>query len=391
MPSLIVDDREYTISIHPKGGGDPTLYLDFYRPDGKRVRWSTQTADPDAALAAYQASIADIKAEIQRSGARPTERQANPRIADLVDYYVNTFLPARAAAAKSITKARQILREWELWLATQRIGRLQQLSRSAIDTYTAELTKCGTQSAKSIHNRIGTIRACLNAAVEADLCQGYPIKRWLMPTVEDPEIQPLTEAELATVLRLVQDKKPESANAISWIAYTGNRPSDTVDLRWGQVDRSARVVSRNQVKVRKLANYEVSEPAMALVEAEAQRRPPTPDGYVFTNRHGEPFSIKKLYRDLLSAVAGEEGVPEGINLKTLRHTFGYLMTNVVRCPLPTVQVLMGHAKIETTLRYVRPAAAHEYVNAFADLTLKSPENLPSKTTENPALSGTVGT
>lgn len=391
MPTLIVDDREYTISIRPKGGGDPTLYLDFYRPDGKRVRWSTQTTDPAAAQRAYQASIADIKAEIQRSAPRPTERQANPRIADLTDYYVNTFLPARTAAEKSITKARQILREWELWLATQRIGRLQQLSRSVIDSYSAELTKGGTQSAKSIHNRIGTIRACLNAAVEADLCAGYPIKRWLMPTVEDPEIRPLTETELALVLRLVREKTPECANAIAWIAYTGNRPSDAVDLRWGQVDRSARLVSRTQVKVRKLANYEVSGAAMALVEAEAQRRLPTPDGYVFTNRHGEPFSIHKLYRHLLSAVAGEAGVPDGINLKTLRHTFGYIMVNVVRCPLPTVQVLMGHAKIETTLRYVRPAAAHEYVNQFADLTLKAPEKRHSKTTENPALSRTVGT
>lgn len=72
--------------------------------------------------------------------------------------------------------------------------------------------------------------------------------------------------------------------------------------------------------------------------------------------------------------------PRPVTLKDLRHTYGTLMVNEVNCPLPIVQVQMGHADIKTTMQYIQPSTARPHVTKFAALIapeLKSKKSRPS--------------
>lgn len=367
MPVLLVDGRDILVSIRPKSNTDPTLYVDFYRPDGKRCRWSTRTADPAEAERVYAAMIRDIEQEVRDGRSRQIpERQANPKIADLCDYYVKTHLPNKNAKPRSIQRAQQVLREFELFLAGHRIGRVQQLTRTALDAHVAELReRKPPQSAKSIQGRLILIRAMLNAALQAELIPESPIKRWLMPTAPEPEIDPLTPDQLRRVLELIRERAPHIEPVARWIALTGNRPSDALDLRWRQVDFTAGLVARTQVKTRRLATYEVSPEAIAILRTEDQRFAHTASDVVFRDRHGQPMTVNKLYHDFTRALAAKPAFERPVNLKDLRHTFAYRLVNELGCPLPTVQQLMGHRNIETTLKYVRPGNAGPYLARYS--------------------------
>lgn len=364
MPDWIIDSHLVSISIRPKSASDPTLYYDYYRPDGLRRRKSLQTTDPALALLGLQALRPIIEADVRDGAVGPAAQAPNPRIAELVTYYVDTYLPAKAAAPRTITKARQVLGEFQLYLAGRHIGRVQQLTRTHVDEHVADLRSRG-KSAKSIADRLGLIRACLNANVEADRLEASPIRKWLMPTASDPEIDPLTPKQLTKVLATVEERRPDLYPIVAWIALTGNRPSDAVSLRWRQVDTQAGVVSRTHVKVKKLSSYQVSPAALQILRSQEHNR--KHDGLVFLQPDGAPYTVNVLYRAFTRCLQAKPAFERPVNLKDLRHTFGYTMVNLVRCPLPVVQVLMGHRLIETTLKYVRPGNAAEDLAAFDKL------------------------
>jgi site-specific recombinase XerD len=69
---------------------------------------------------------------------------------------------------------------------------------------------------------------------------------------------------------------------------------------------------------------------------------------------GRPITTRQLNR-LFHEAAGAAGIRKGVTLHTLRHSFAtHLLeqdTNV-----RTIQVLLGHTKLETTARYAHVAA-----------------------------------
>jgi integrase/recombinase XerD len=68
---------------------------------------------------------------------------------------------------------------------------------------------------------------------------------------------------------------------------------------------------------------------------------------------GRPITTRQLNR-LFHEAAGAAGIRKGVTLHTLRHSFAtHLLeqdTNV-----RTIQVLLGHTKVETTARYAHVA------------------------------------
>jgi integrase len=296
-------------------------------------------------------------------GAPPDVRTSDPHIREVCDHYLNVYLPTKNAARKTLIAAAQICYQFERFASSRHVGRVSQLSPALVDAYAASL-RDSELAPKTIRNHLIMLRACLNAAVDRGLLDKSPIKRWLLPKVADPEIQPLTADQLREVLAIIHENAPALAPIVTWIAMTGNRPSDACEASWANVDVSNAIVIRTQVKVKQLAQYEISAELLAILKIERSRPCYKADGPVFRDQFGDPFTVNKLYHDFTRAMA-RASFERHITLKDLRHTFGSLMANEMKCPLPIVQRLMGHKSITTTMQYIKPSAGAEYVHAFS--------------------------
>ncbi|MCC6488307.1 MAG: site-specific integrase [Candidatus Hydrogenedentes bacterium] len=344
-----------------------TWYVNVYWPETKRrERYSLRVhteEDAQAALRDFEAHILPelLKRpapEAQQSAQSPSSR--DPSVRAVCDHYTETYLPNKGAAAKTLAKAEQELYEFHRFCSMHHVGRASQLSPAIVDAWVAQLRKDGL-APKTIHNRLGMLRAMLNAAVDRDMLTHSPIRKWLMPALTDPEIQPLTPEGLAAVSQAVHEHAPRVAAAVDWMILTGNRPSDTAALQVRQVDLDSGLVTRPQVKTRRLAQYEICPEAIALVRAAIAAGA---KANVFRDYDGEPLSVHELYKQFQRALRAAD-FPRPVTLKDLRHSFGTNLANAdPPCPLPVLQRLMGHKDIQTTMRYVKSSDGGPFVQAY---------------------------
>lgn len=346
-----------------KGAQDGWI-VDLTRPDGSRVRTRLKVRPDETEQDAFRKWCGFVFERL--AAGSDSERQANdigPTIREVVDHYLLSYLPAKNSAKASIVRATGILYDFERFCAARKIGRTGQLTPATVDAWAAMIMT--TRSPKTCHNSLSALRAAINAAVDRDMIPASPIRKWLMPSVPEVHVEPLTPEQLRAVLSIIRAKAPTIAPLITWMAYTGQRPSDAVTLAWADVDVSRRIVVRRQEKTKRLATFEISPQAVRVLESVATREK-SRDGTVFLSSYGLPFSKNTVYNEFTRCLRRNK-FERPVNLKDLRHTFGSIMANEMRCPLPILQRLMGHKQVDTTMRYIRPGNGSEYVEAFGDL------------------------
>lgn len=364
------------------GGVLRTFRVDVRDPKGGRRRLELNTTDEVVARKEMDRWIAEVlpfvKEDYERAGkpaAAPETANGtkNPPLSAIIEYYTKTYLPSiKRAKPKSTQKSTQILRDFELWCGQERIGRIQQCGRAVIDRYQADLStrvdnKGARKSAKTVALYMGTVRACFNAAVDGELIEQSPVKRFAMPRVPEVEKTTLSLGELQGVLEAIQEYAPEILPPVIWIVLTGNRPSDVVDLRWKQVDLERGFVERTQVKVSKLAQFPIPSAAVALLK---RLRTGGPNDQVF-RVWGQAMTVNGLYRRFTRALIKAK-FARPVNLLDLRNTYATQNANDMAMPIQMLQVQMGHNKIETTLLYNRRNDSKPYVDRWGDRVLPGP-------------------
>lgn len=357
-------DPEPRLLLYRKRG---IWYVRATWPDGTRTAASLGVRDRAVAeerLSTYSREVLPLLvqeyATAQAAADPDPHTDPGPRLREVLDYYLDVTLPNKGSSERTINGLRTKLYDFQSFCATRHVGRVSQVSRRLIDEYAAALHQRGL-SPKTVGNYLAAVRAAFNAAEEGERIAAPPVRRIPLPRAPEPEIYPLTLDQLRRVVETIRARDPRIADAIEWIALTGNRPSDTVSLLWRHVRLGDRIVERTQVKSKRLAQYQISAAAAAVIA----RRPRISD-FVFCEPDGSQMTVHVLYRRFTRAVR-HAALGRTVNPKDLRHTFGSLMANgTPPCPLPVLQVLMGHASIQTTMRYVHAGDAYVYVDALGD-------------------------
>lgn len=153
---------------------------------------------------------------------------------------------------------------------------------------------------------------------------------------------------------LIKRAPPHLKNIILVALYTGMRKSNVLGLRWEQIDFNNNII-RVHVKDRTAeGGREINIPITQKLK-ELLSQIPNSGKFVFYYKGKPIHDIKTSWQNLFKAKFDKDGncVQNKIpyrNFHTLRHTCGTWLYRKTK-DLRIVQKILGHAEIETTLKY----------------------------------------
>jgi len=210
---------------------------------------------------------------------------------------------------------------------------------------------------RTVNSEVKTLRTIFNYGIKWNLVRENPTKGvQMLKTVDAAQPRFLTKEEC----QLLLDHCDETLRPIVLtFLNTGMRRGELLHLEWSDVDFERRVIRicnkafwHPKTTERDIPMNETVH--RTLLGLHAKRRKDTT--FVFPAEDGKPYERNRLRAKLIS-VAKKCGLKDVTKLHALRHTFAsWLVMSGV--DLPTVQRLMGHADIATTMIYSHLAPNH---------------------------------
>ena len=226
---------------------------------------------------------------------------------------------------------------------------------------------------KTVNNILGVLSTALSCAVEWSLIDSTPKIKWLEVPPQDFEFLDFEETEL---FLLHVEKK--WFNLMFFFIKTGLRLGEALALRWTDVhlDRKlmwiGRSTNRGHVTTPKNGQGRWIPLSDDCVEMLKNQRLLTGllGGLVFCKADGSPLNRNNIKRVVPKALKAA-GIKKPLQLHGLRHTYASHLASL-GVPLYTIQVLLGHKRIEQTQRYAHliPDSKHGAV-ALLDGSLKN--------------------
>jgi integrase/recombinase XerD len=204
----------------------------------------------------------------------------------------------------------------------------------------------------SINNSVSALRFFFTATLDRpDLARRLTVVREprRLPTV-------LSVEEVTLLLQSAPGAKYKAALGTAYGA--GLRVSEVVALKIGDIDSERMLLRVEQGKGHKDRHAMLSPQLLELLRdwwVEGRRRGVLlPRGWLFPGRNPiEPLSTRQINR-AIHAAAEAAGIKKRVSMHTLRHSFA---THLLEqdTDIRVIQVLLGHAKLETTALYTRVA------------------------------------
>ena len=331
-------------------------YVDL-RVKGKRVR---RKAGKSKALATLLLKDLELKAERNQLGF--LDHKETP-----LEGFVKEFLEYSKANHRESTGKRykSSLDNFLAFIKKKtKIKLLSDITPDIIEKYkiyrkTAKVAKNGTKSKKAklgtvkegaksytINFEIMTLKTMLNLAVRWKHLESSPALGVKPLKVEDSKPRRfLTEGESRLLL---EESSKECYPIFFTFLNTGMRRAELVNLEWDDVDLKSRIIKiqRKSFWKPKTGEREIPiNPELAIVLNKLPRR----GEFVFSAKSGNQINADWV-REQLVKTAKKAEIKKLTEVHALRHTFASQL-NKLNVDLPTIQKLMGHSSIETTMIY----------------------------------------
>jgi site-specific recombinase XerD len=187
-----------------------------------------------------------------------------------------------------------------------------------------------------------------------------------LPVVLSPE-------EVAQLLNAAPGLKYKAALSVAYGA--GLRAAEVVSLKVCDIDSQRMIIRVEQGKGRKDRNVMLSPSLLELLRT--WWRAARPQGWLFPGRNPvQPMTTRQLNR-ACHAAAEAARIERNVSLHTLRHSFAtHLLEQNI--DVRVIQVLLGHAKLDSTALYTRVATKtiQQVMSPLEHIALKLKEIQP---------------
>ncbi len=193
--------------------------------------------------------------------------------------------------------------------------------------------------------------------------------------IREPQKLPvvLSPEEVARLLNAAPGLKYKAALSVAYGA--GLRVAEVVSLKVSDIDSRRMIIRVEQGKGRKDRNVMLAASLLELLRA--WWRAARPQGWLFPGRDRvQPITTRQLNRACHAAAQMAE-IDKRVSLHTLRHSFAtHLLEQNV--DVRVIQVLLGHAKLDTTALYTRVATKtiQQVMSPLEHIALKLKEIRP---------------
>src|SRR5262245_44954541 len=184
----------------------------------------------------------------------------------------------------------------------------------------------------------------------------------------------LSPQEVARLLNAAPGLKYKAALSVAYGA--GLRAAEVISLKVCDIDSRRMIIRVEQGKGHKDRYVMLSPSLLELLRA--WWRAARPQGWLFAGRNPvQPMTTRQLNR-ACHAAAQAAGIEKNVSLHTLRHSFAtHLLEQNI--DVRVIQVLLGHAKLDTTALYTRVATKtiQQVMSPLEHIALKLKEMRPS--------------
>ena len=210
----------------------------------------------------------------------------------------------------------------------------------------------------TINFEIGTLRTIFNMAIKWGYMKENPTKGVVRLKVNDSKAPRfLTKEECH---RLLENSPSDLRNIFYTFLNTGMRKAELENLEWSDID-----FKRRKIKIRRKDFWQpktgereipMNQGTCDLLKSLKQKNDKgLKSNFIFP--HADGGKIKEKLRRQLIRIAQKAKIDGLTKLHSLRHTYAsHLVMSGV--DLPTVQKLMGHSDIQTTMIYSHLAPDH---------------------------------
>lgn len=277
----------------------------------------------------------------------------------LLEGFVASLVAVGRYAPKTARNYRLYVRGFLAWWGGR--GELAAVTLADLHAYLTAETARGVKPATR-QSIVNGLRAFFRHLHETEVIDHDPTERLTAPRVPPPRTEIYRRAEIAAILahtaRLPGLRGRQTHAITATFRYTGLRVGELAHLALADLDLAAR---RAEVRGKGARHRLLVLPrplADTLTGFLADTRPDLPaSSLLFANPDGHepagPFTVRALYDEVLRAGVGA-GVPGRHHPHKWRHTFA---TELLRAgvDLHTVQRLLGHTTVASTVRYTHLA------------------------------------
>lgn len=287
-------------------------------------------------------------------------------------------------------------RLWRWLFAHESIQAISDIKRAHLFAYMDEQLAAG-YNPKSVNQDVRAFQSTLHFLQERE----FAIPRTLLrlPGLKEPDSLPrfLTDEQVGRLQadleqRVIQANTPSRQRnalldrAASYLLWQGGlRLGEAEELRLDDLNLAHKQLIIRQGKGRKDRAVYLTDKAVAALQVYLAVRGDGPTDHVFLYRH-RPVN-KDFVRGRIKAAGERTGVK--VTPHQLRHTYATQLLNA-GCKITSIQALLGHKHINTTLTYARVhdrTVAEDYFAAMSVVEKRLEGQLQAATTQLPHANG----
>ena len=223
------------------------------------------------------------------------------------------------------------------------------ITPAMIEEYKSRRIKYGLKPA-SVNREIACLKCMFNHAIRNRKVNDNPMKYVRLFKENNTIVRFLDDDELG---RLLNACSLHLRQVVLTALLTGMRKGEILDLKWSDVNFLNNVILLKKTKSGKWREIPVSSGLLKVLEI---CRSYSNGKDVFCNEHSEPYKRHKM--DSEFARTRKKAEVNNFRFHDLRHSAASYMV-MSGIDLITVMEILGHAKIDTTLRYAHLSPSHK--------------------------------